>query len=464
MSLPELPAELQLLITGFLEDPDPVPSVIPRIPVITWSQFLPNHDLINLSSCCKVLRDLIAPIIFREVRLRNNSKSGDSVQAVSNSVWATHVRTLHFECVARPEFDCEDDLRPPPDNRLYPFVDDVLANLSRFPLLKTLTIQFMFGESAFWDHDTFKKLIFQSEEGHLNGDDDPEIEKQIPFRALMMRVYDIVTNSNHATLTSLELRNFTSYGIYSWRTGSWRRFLGSLKDVSIYLHTSQNEAGWSLSRSEDYFQFVANMEPMFRQMNNVTHLRFVAADSGPLGLSGQFHGPLPLSLDHIPFLESLELEFCFINEDLAIFIVNRSNTLKRVHLKHCFSAINCVLANKRITWAKFFDTIAEGMQSVENVTLEEFLISPSDPIFDMRSEWEDFRGGIPIAGAEDSIVEWVERNMKRDKHRRLFAHADLDDELGAVYEDAEENTHAYCYGLDQRAFDRVIAMLQRNVS
>jgi len=147
-SLLDLSAELQLLVIEYLDIPDPVTSC-----EVPSAYFTPktSRDVLSLSACCRILRRLAAPTLYRNICLGNDDKSGKSLQAVSQGSWlASLVRELNVEAYITPDGERHEP-DPLSDADFPASFGDVLSHLERFPSLKVLTVQFKCGETEVKD-------------------------------------------------------------------------------------------------------------------------------------------------------------------------------------------------------------------------------------------------------------------------------------------------------------------------
>jgi hypothetical protein len=155
-SLLDLSAELQLLIIEYLDTP--TTSCAPPA-----SYFAPrtSRDIASLSSCCRTLHELSAPTLFRNICLRNDDKSGKSLQAAGNSPWlASFVRELNFE--AQITLDEEwDEFMPLSDQDFAASVEEVLFHLERFPRLEMMSVQFKCGETETLDEEAVTVNLYE---------------------------------------------------------------------------------------------------------------------------------------------------------------------------------------------------------------------------------------------------------------------------------------------------------------
>lgn len=457
-SLLDLSAELQVAIIEYLDTPatrcdPPAAYFAPRM----------SRDLANLSSCCQTLRRLAAPALYRNIRLRNDDKSGKSLQAVSNSSGtAGLVRELNVEAIITVEEDY-DELMPLSEQDFPPSVEEVLSHLNRFPNLEFLSVQFKLDESIELDEQEA-----ESSRDVWQGMPDPYRdfeqlkfkEERAEFRAIMARTYDAIASSERpSALTTLELRNLLPAGVSSFNTNSWQAFLGTLETFRMSMHAHAGGAETSLSTSWGYTGFIQNLDLLFSQLNSVTEFRFTASMSGLPGLPGQHHAVFPLNAEDMPLLEVLELQFCFISERTARFIAGHIKALKRVRLEDCYSAASDYNAEEHTTWARFFSIIADSLDAAENPALEEFFVTPR--VLEKSRYLGEYDESSVVIKGDDTQVELALSMAKTEPHRRPFDYARIDDKYGFLSNEEEENLSTYLLGQDQAAYDRVMAVVGR---
>jgi hypothetical protein len=458
-SLLDLSAELQLLIIEYLDTP-----TTPCVPPAAYFAPRASRDIASLSSSCRTFRKLSAPGLFRNICLRNDDKSGKSLQAVGKSPWtASFVRELNFE--ARINLDeVWEEPNPLSDQDFSPSVEEVLSHLERFPRLECLSVQFKCGETESLDRDAVTSNLYEI----WSEAPDPfrdfaalKLEEgKSDWRAMMARTYDAISSSKRpSTLTTLELRDVLPSGVSSFTTEDWQAFLKTLKAFRLSLHGCTE----NFNIADGYLGFIENLDLMFSQLTSVTEFRFAATDSGPPGVSGDLHATFPLNVGDMPMLEVFELRSCFINDRTARFIAAHVKTLRRIALEDCYSAASCELAEEDTNWAKFFAIIASALEkSLEPPPLEAFFVTPR---ILSRHRGQDgvygqLPGGTPITGDLQQI-ELAHSLADAEPHRRPFDYAVLDTKYGYLREDGEENLDAFLDGHDQAAYDRVMAVVGR---
>jgi hypothetical protein len=215
-----------------------------------------NKDLLNLSCTCHSFREVLIPEIFKSIILRNDEKSGASVQAIAEGEYAHHVKELQYQGKhAIPECEFEEDaeydkLDDKARNDLLPSnVRTILSDLSCFPKLERLIVEFPFGngqkdpENGLYDDNEWIYSFY-------NFDTEEDIEKVREYeqtygwRAIMAKSFDAIVQNKSSTIRSLELRGTVSKEVSTWSTQEFRDLLEPLEEFKLSIRGNDNGAGW----------------------------------------------------------------------------------------------------------------------------------------------------------------------------------------------------------------------------
>lgn len=469
-SLLDLSTELLLEIIAHIESSSSgVPEAIPA----AYYEPLTNQAIVHLSRCCKTLREVVAPTLFCKLRLRNNVKSGRSVQAVASSPWASRVQELHFEALMTIGVDADNNEDVDLHRGDYPSsVHEILSHLEQFPRLETLTVRFTLGNTQEADQRAVKSAFLIWLDLH---DRDPlwkpdellQLEGKAAWRALMAKTYDAISNSAlPQTFSTFEMRDVLPAGVSTFTTEAWQSFSRSLKTFRFHLcaiDVDEEHGQARLGRLAGYTKFANRLHVVFQHLDNATDFRFSASSRGPIGLQGLFHAGFYLhTSDDMPFLQVFELHFCFISEHFADFIGQHLATLKRVVLTNCYSPDLDGFADEHTTWESFFNMISEYVEKVDLMSLEEVTISPSVSrvLEDERDLGSEHLDAVAIRGMELE-VESANQTLRDSPGRKFFAYAGICSGGGCLYQAAEENLWAFLRGDDEAAFDRLMAAIER---
>jgi hypothetical protein len=416
----------------------------------------PSQAMINLSCCCKDLRNLVAPKLYPKIRLQKNDKSGKSLLAIADSPWAGLVRELHFEGFTPFDDEWPDEFITLHDEDFPGSVSEVLSHLERFPKLDILTVRFRFGETSSKD-ETVIHVIF-SDYYYIDPFHDHDqlrlLEKNIGWRALVARTYEAIAQNEQSSITTLKLFEVLPAGVSSWGTDAWARFLGGVKKFTISLRAYQHEWGGWCNTTPGYEAFINNLDQLFQHLTSVTDFCFIADRCVTSALADQDRAVIAFDVNHMPMLQRFELEYCFISKNLANFVCNHLQTLKQIRLTHCFSGYSDIDVDEHTTWATFLELLGNAIDSVEDAALEEFFISPAT----LGEEYCGVSNCVEIAG-NDEEVELVRRTLAHDSRRRMFVYTWLDI-TGDWFSDEEQNLTAFLAGHDQIAFDRLMAAIK----
>lgn len=150
-----------------------------------------EQDILNLSRTCTFFYKILSPYLFRSITLRNTQKSGVAVQYLCSTSQVAYGKTLHFMSTApgerKPNFGDVEAVFPPE-------VKSVLSNLSEFPYLETLVIDFDFHLNEEEGYEHWEDLLY-----YLAADDDDETveeiekaEEQEGWRALIKKTFEAI--------------------------------------------------------------------------------------------------------------------------------------------------------------------------------------------------------------------------------------------------------------------------------
>ena len=105
----------------------------------------------NLSRTSTFLYQILSPYLFRCITLRNTKSSGQAVQYLRSTSQIANIKTLHFKCQLtgdKQDFHDNENIES-----IFPSeTNDVLSDLSQFPRLVTLIIDFVALDDP-WDFD-----------------------------------------------------------------------------------------------------------------------------------------------------------------------------------------------------------------------------------------------------------------------------------------------------------------------
>lgn len=150
-----------------------------------------EQNIINLSRICISFYKILSPYLFRSIILRNTRKSGAAVLYLCSTNQIKYVKTLHFKAIVPGER--RRDVRDV--EGVFPAeVKTVLSNLSQFPCLENMSIDFDFhlntdNESEYCD-DLFGNLTACDAED--TEEETERLEEQESLRALVKKTFEAI--------------------------------------------------------------------------------------------------------------------------------------------------------------------------------------------------------------------------------------------------------------------------------
>lgn len=418
------------------------------------TSFIPasSPDLLSLSKVCRVFRTIALPYLFKDITLLNDEKSGTSVSSVVKSVYAEHVRTVHYIGVMPmapdPSFDREDAIREPAPGDLPNSVADVLSNLAKLSNLGRLIVEFRCAMTEEEEEEIYRESYNICEE--------PEHSKQVlkaerthAFRSLANRSYEAIAQNSGSTIKHLELRNIVAKRCSVWESPAFHDLLSGLSRFTISLRGGDNGAGWQINMVPAYLAFIEQLDKyFFSHMAGLKQLRISTTTDGPPGLAdGMNNVAIPLKDQDLTSLEVLELEHVFVSTDLASFITSHASSLKKIRLVHCYSGMdenNCV-PEVGISWGEFFSTIT----SADLSNLQSFDIGPSDQ--ETRQPPKDGESDFYEVGRAIELRE-------KFSGRRMLDYKHVDDKYGMLF-DSDLTFERFEEGTDHACWEQLRAAL-----
>lgn len=417
----------------------------------------PIQALIDLSCTCSVYRSLLAPDIFKAITLRNNEKSGSSLQAIANSRHSELVREIRYIGSAPGDGAGDDSYKD--TQAVFPdVVRAALSGLKRFRNLQRLSVEFAFNLSSYDDwQDSF--YMFDNEETE---EQVQSAEKSLGWRALMAKSFEAVAQNKN--LKSLQVIQLPPREVSVFRHPTFHEFLGTLDRFALSLWGDDNGAGWKTNTLEPYLGFLSKLDQFFfNHLHCTTEFSLKADEAGPIGLKGRYHAPLALNATQMPRLQSLHLEHIFICRELVNFLVGHADGLESMLLHNCYGGVNQLInddpdgddegeVENGIHWHVLFNALADAKPK----QLWRVEITPTELCY-------YYPYGDKGADESDETRK-VRRILQEDPKRRLFAYKILDDKYGMLFDDEDENRTAFLRGDDQRAYDRLMEIFKANAA
>ncbi|KAI1264351.1 hypothetical protein F5Y18DRAFT_427973 [Xylariaceae sp. FL1019] len=435
----------------------------------------------SLSSVNSQFRQFLLPTLFKGLRANNRYQHAGILEKLVPAI-ATYVQRLNFdlylsEGTEEDEADEENgdggsskaqdsnDERALRVSNTAPIVWELLSRRA-LPNLTTLRVTFCPLPDNFvgdgWSDDGLGGGIYLAE--HMEYDDgNTEAEMRFFWRGLFNKSFETMA-SGSGELHRLEILNLPPKAASAQSTDAWRTFLGTVKEFEISLWGGDNGAGWQANTIRGYLDSIAELEDsFFEHLTSAKRVKLVADDQNPIGCPGMCHTPIPFGYVQLPEIEHLELQDCFVDAALIAFLRSHRQ-LKSLRLTNCYSAGNNLArgtARSATPWADFFSAVRESQANhLHEFTLQEDRTPP------LTHEEQFHRDDGPYDPPDDEAddVRTVRRILTEDTGRRLFAYVSLDDKYGMVFAYEEVNISAFLEGVDQREFDELMAMVNRNQS
>lgn len=408
---------------------------------------LVNIDhLINWSCTCSYLRNLLAPEIFKAAILVNDEKSGSSLSAVAKSPHNVHLKDLHFIGSAPGSCYSADPAYSDTEGILPRSVDALLCNLQWFPSLRRLSIGFddkrflAFLDSVDRDDDG-SDISIESETQRVF-----EFEASAARRALMSRTLDALTKNKPPNFKHLEFRQLTSNVVSTFSDSAFHECLHHLEQFTLSIYGEEPEEHQSNVVDEYHSVMEQLNEYVFNHLTNVTILSIKSPKEKPLDLAGmQRHVPLALKANQIPLLVTLRLNCMFASAKLIDFLVGHKTTLEELILRNCYASTDSFLGPV-VRWSQFLTSLFSAnptqLRRLELVGCEWLFGTIHTPREEYDKIWTIYR---------------------QDPKRRMFHYANLYDNFTYLLYDEKESLASLLDGEDQRCWDRLVDLVERNV-
>ena len=434
-------------------------------------EFQYHLDLMNWSCTSQYFRNLLAPYIFKRIKLCNDEKSGASVNAVLKSLHGTLVKEIYFlgtipPGMANPEDD-EDDKplaegffkesdetkkeEKPITVTLPLVVENLLSDLNQFPNLESLSLGFTYPyDSPFEEYYEAEGIV-----------DNENPEAAHAWKALITTTYDTLLRNNPPQLRAVEIRKFVWTFTEPYESQSFQQLLSRVENFRLSLRGGNNGACWCVNTCDGYLECVARFDKMFfDHLASVASLTLRAHEEGPIGLEGMRHARLALKKDQMPLLKSLHLEHIFICQELVDFVISHTDTLEQLTLDDCSSSVNGLQENDAFYWNNFFDALHRGdLKKLSHLQIRPY----NAPLTFDEAMYQKYRS--PRKESEEpEDVQQIRRVMDEDTRRRVFGYSMLNDKYGACDDDEGENQAAFERGEDQVAFDRLMEQVNANAT
>lgn len=331
---------------------------------------------------------------------------------------------------------------------------DILSHLSRFPNLETLSIYFDFDIEN-WGESIH---IFVNEERKRERE---EAEHSLPWRKLMLRIFESVARNGPVSIPKLELLNLPPAIVSFYKSKDLNDFLGGFRSFKLNLSGGENGAGWNMNTQPGWVQFASRLKAyFFDHLRAVEEVAIEGHETSPLGCEGGNSAPLPFGKQQMPQLRSLFLKNCFIDSGLVDLLTQQlsAGKLEELVLEDCHSTAESDMAQDHPTWAELFLALSTTKsQSLKKFEVREAGTYPNDNGINIMAYDED--DNVQEVREVKTILEDQEKNG-----RRLFSYISLDGKYGMVFPQEWLNREKFLAGGDQKAYDDLMTMVMKNVS
>ncbi|KAL2817354.1 hypothetical protein BJX63DRAFT_419620 [Aspergillus granulosus] len=412
------------------------------------------HDLINLSSTCKGLRDLLAPRIFNKLYLQNTTKSALSVQAIADGNYAHCVKTIQYVGI------CKQDQRAAPLEEVYPpELDQVLSNLSiLFPHLHHLTVEFPYHDNERWIDD-FSNCFEGYEDLALAG------EKNSTWLAFMAVSFKAIIatppTETPNQIQSLEIRHLNPANTSTFYADEFHAFLSRLKSFTLSIKPLENGAGWAFNTTQIFNGFADCLGFWFLEnLDNIEELTFDPSYSAPLGKgepSQAYWHDIGLWHAEMRRLQTLTLCNIVICPELQDFLIWHLDTLRSITLQECY-AIQPDRDDPGVyAWRHFFPPLAEALvkEREEDPASgpNKFEVIYNKPQIKML----DLEDPSPYVDAD--LIARTKEKLAAEPDARVFLYGYVDQKYGGLYPECITPLEEFLLGDDEREYRKFMAVL-----
>ncbi|KAK8115454.1 hypothetical protein PG984_011956 [Apiospora sp. TS-2023a] len=430
---------------------------LPRELSLQVFSYLSLGDKAQMSATCKKYRLHLAPELFATISFTNED---DIAQSALAAVKAHGTLTTRIEFT--PSATGEDKFVSP---ALVPAASELLRG-RHTPNARAAQIHFAFDFDASLDwEETYIRSwgnnhsnsiwVFQPEE--TEAEIEPK-EQQYRWRALMTETWAALAENVH--VTDLTVRELVPKWTSAFRTAQFRDFLGRLESATLSIWGG-DDGECKSSMIQGYVEWLSKDlgGAFFRHMTKLRHLAIHASKCGALGAEGDRYIPLPLEPGDFPVLESLALANCYVGPELVAFVgghVHAAAVLRRLDVDGCVSrGLPDFEPSSPSCWAEFFDQI----YALRSSALAELVVGRAHVPLGSMWAGDDEDKGESVPEARE-----IRRRLEEEPGRKLFGYCFQDVTEGTFWPVGEKNREAFWLGDDQRAYDRLMDLVERNAA
>jgi hypothetical protein len=274
------------------------------------------------------------------------------------------------------------------------------------------------------------------------------------WRALMAQSFHALSENRKALFQHLEIRQLVPYAVSTFDTDAFHAFLGNLKGFTLSLRGWDNGAGWQLNTMDFAADFAGKLDTwFFDHLSLVHHLVLEASDMAPVGLDpGRHHSHLALKPDQMTSLRTVQVRYLFLCPELRDFLVPHADTLEEIVMLDCLASSEVLDEDTEgMAWCRLFDALSEATPS----KLRRLEVRWTEEV-EWGSEWEDAPEDV------NADTDQIRRLLEDDPEAVFFNYTNLDDKYGMLFEDVHEIRSSFSQGGDQKAYKRLISMVENN--
>lgn len=423
----------------------------------------------SLAQTCTSLRNIVGPQVYRKLYLTNTEPCGESVELIANGPFRSTVKEIVF--VGRAPGQQEDGFNDV--DRIMPqIVEDILSHLlEHFPHLESLNVGFAFDLNDYdkWDIWPWEDFMDAENEAQIS---DAEVNQA--WRALLNKTWAAIAHSGSSGVKHLKMRHFVPKMASIYSSPPLREFLGGIERFEMSLWGMDNGAGWHSSTMDGYLDGLNHLDDIFVGLTNCQDFALQASEYCYVGLEGMRHTPLRLLPPHMPHLKRLTLHHCFASPELIEFFKEHREVLEEVHLHNCSASppSGNGLADNGIEWAELFETML-GMTKLKTVeVLPAELPYSYEMQFGHAPRWaenteqiEEVKTALSTGQGDRRMFMYGTGNLVLTDHNEIvdvLTVIKVSDKYGVHDEDEETIRGKFLELRDQEAWDKLLAVVQRN--
>jgi hypothetical protein len=292
-------------------------------------------------------------------------------------------------------------------------------------------------------------------------------EEDEGWRALMSKSFDALSKNTTSSIEEFEIKGLVAKEVSAFTSKDFHDFLGKLKTFSVSLHDWFNGMALGMNLQRGFAAFAEKLgNYFFDHLQSTTDFSLKAHKTAPLGMDmlDRYHVHLALRPSQFPLLRKLALGYIHVCPELVDFLIAHLETLEELVMTDCQCSLPLLDEDTEgMRWYKLFDALAERQPP----RLRKLEMTPTQQIgkksfdeFDDENKWRMMRE-LLAAEPERSLFRKTRELLAEDPKRRLFAYANYD-KIDTVGRDAKKELESLLKGEDQRAYNRLMAIAERN--